>query len=139
MMWSSNEKMDSLVFSSNLLRSYISHGSFSKIYFSICCSLDQWLWLDNSAVDFVNWEEKETSVEHNCVEMTAPFGYWAITDCSSEKGFICKKNKGKSLGIEQICLLVAIVLLYNKSVNNFWWFGLAYPTFSDICNCLCLQ
>nr|XP_047917806.1 macrophage mannose receptor 1-like isoform X1 [Anser cygnoides] len=59
---------------------------------------DQWLWLDNAAVDFVNWEEKESSVEHNCVEMTAPLGYWDNTDCSSEKGFICKKNKVEPSG-----------------------------------------
>ncbi|XP_074013799.1 macrophage mannose receptor 1-like [Numenius arquata] len=53
----------------------------------------QWLWLDNAALDFVNWEEKESSVEHNCVKMIAPSGYWDNTDCSSEKGFICKKPK----------------------------------------------
>lgn len=89
------------------------------MYYSICCSLDRWLWLDNAAVDFVNWEEKESSVEHNCVEMTAPLGYWDNTDCSSEKGFICKKTKGKSLGTEQICLLVTVVVLYKKSGSNF--------------------
>ncbi|OXB84687.1 UNVERIFIED_CONTAM: hypothetical protein H355_001164 [Colinus virginianus] len=55
---------------------------------------DQWLWLDNAAMDFVNWEEKESNEEHHCVEMTAPSGYWDNSDCSSEKGFICKKPKG---------------------------------------------
>ncbi|GAB0184746.1 macrophage mannose receptor 1-like [Grus japonensis] len=58
-----------------------------------CARLGQWLWLDNAALDFVNWEEKEFSEEHHCVEMTAPSGYWDNTDCSSEKGFICKKTK----------------------------------------------
>ncbi|XP_051465466.1 macrophage mannose receptor 1-like isoform X2 [Apus apus] len=53
----------------------------------------QWVWLDNAVLDFVNWEEKESSVEHHCVEMTAPSGYWDNSDCSSEKGFICKKPK----------------------------------------------
>ncbi|NXC68370.1 MRC1 protein, partial [Anhinga anhinga] len=52
-----------------------------------------WLWLDNAALDFVNWEEKESGVEHHCVEMSAPSGYWDNTDCSSKKGFICKKPK----------------------------------------------
>ncbi|XP_074721575.1 macrophage mannose receptor 1-like [Strix uralensis] len=58
----------------------------------------QWLWLDNAALDFVNWEEKESSAEHHCVEMTAPSGYWDNTDCSSEKGFICKKPKVEPSG-----------------------------------------
>uniref|UniRef100_A0A8C2SV91 Macrophage mannose receptor 1-like n=1 Tax=Coturnix japonica TaxID=93934 RepID=A0A8C2SV91_COTJA len=56
---------------------------------------DQWLWLDNAAMDFVNWEEKESNEKHHCVEMTAPSGYWDNADCSSEKGFICKKTKDK--------------------------------------------
>lgn len=47
-------------------------------------------------MDFVNWEEKESDEKHHCVEMTAPSGYWDNTDCSSEKGFICKKPKGKT-------------------------------------------
>ncbi|XP_058675062.1 macrophage mannose receptor 1-like isoform X1 [Ammospiza caudacuta] len=53
----------------------------------------QWLWLDNTVLDFVNWEEKELDVEHKCVEITAPSGYWDKSDCSAEKGFICKKPK----------------------------------------------
>uniref|UniRef100_A0A8C5T5E2 Mannose receptor C-type 1 n=1 Tax=Malurus cyaneus samueli TaxID=2593467 RepID=A0A8C5T5E2_9PASS len=56
----------------------------------------QWLWLDNAVLDFVNWEEKDFDVEHQCVEITAPSGYWDKSDCSSEKGFICKKPKGES-------------------------------------------
>uniref|UniRef100_A0A8C5J7N2 MRC1 protein n=1 Tax=Junco hyemalis TaxID=40217 RepID=A0A8C5J7N2_JUNHY len=56
----------------------------------------QWLWLDNTVLDFVNWEEKDLDVEHKCVEITAPSGYWDKSDCSAEKGFICKKHKGKS-------------------------------------------
>ncbi|XP_053915277.1 macrophage mannose receptor 1 isoform X1 [Cuculus canorus] len=58
----------------------------------------QWLWLDNAVLDFVNWEEKESSVEHHCVEMTAPSGYWNNIDCYSEKGFICKTPKVEPSG-----------------------------------------
>uniref|UniRef100_H0YSP9 Macrophage mannose receptor 1 n=1 Tax=Taeniopygia guttata TaxID=59729 RepID=H0YSP9_TAEGU len=60
-----------------------------------CARLGQWLWLDNAVLDFVNWEEKELDVQHQCVEITAPSGYWDKRDCSAEKGFICKKPKGK--------------------------------------------
>ncbi|XP_009084563.3 macrophage mannose receptor 1-like isoform X1 [Serinus canaria] len=58
----------------------------------------QWLWLDNAVLDFVNWEEKELDVEHQCVEITAPYGYWDKSDCSAEKGFICKKPKDEPNG-----------------------------------------
>ncbi|XP_031470280.1 macrophage mannose receptor 1-like [Phasianus colchicus] len=59
---------------------------------------DKWLWLDNAAMDFVNWEEKESDEEHHCVEMIAPSGYWDNADCFSEKGFICKKPKVEASG-----------------------------------------
>ncbi|RMC04928.1 hypothetical protein DUI87_18104 [Hirundo rustica rustica] len=58
----------------------------------------QWLWLDNAVLDFVNWEEKEFDVGHQCVEITAPSGYWDKSDCSAEKGFICKKPKAELNG-----------------------------------------
>uniref|UniRef100_A0A8C3XBH0 Mannose receptor C-type 1 n=1 Tax=Cyanoderma ruficeps TaxID=181631 RepID=A0A8C3XBH0_9PASS len=80
----------------------------------------QWLWLDNAVLDFVNWEEKEFGEEHQCVEMTAPSGYWDKSDCSAEKAFICKKPKGKSsvcqpLVTGQICSLVSVTALHHRS------------------------
>uniref|UniRef100_A0A8C3H2C3 Uncharacterized protein n=1 Tax=Corvus moneduloides TaxID=1196302 RepID=A0A8C3H2C3_CORMO len=80
----------------------------------------QWLWLDNAVLDFVNWEEKEFSVERQCVEITAPSGYWDKSYCYSEKGFICKKPKGKSsvcqsLVTGQICSLVTLTSLHHRS------------------------
>ncbi|OWK52268.1 Macrophage mannose receptor 1 [Lonchura striata] len=83
----------------------------------------QWLWLDNAVLDFVNWEEKELDVEHQCVEITAPSGYWDKSDCSAEKGFICKKPKGKS----SVCQPL-VTALHHSSGSNSWQFGLAYPT-----------
>uniref|UniRef100_A0A8C0UYT6 Macrophage mannose receptor 1-like n=1 Tax=Cyanistes caeruleus TaxID=156563 RepID=A0A8C0UYT6_CYACU len=92
----------------------------------------QWLWLDNAVLDFVNWEEKEFSGEHQCVEITAPSGYWDKSDCSAEKGFICKKPKGKPsvhqpLVTGQICSLKTVTALHHRSGSNSWQFGLAYP------------
>uniref|UniRef100_A0A8C3N5U2 Uncharacterized protein n=1 Tax=Geospiza parvula TaxID=87175 RepID=A0A8C3N5U2_GEOPR len=89
----------------------------------------QWLWLDNAVLDFVNWEEKELDVEHQCVEITAPSGYWEKSDCSAEKGFICKKPKGKSsvcqpLGAGQICSLGTVTALHHSSGSHSWQFGL---------------
>uniref|UniRef100_A0A8C8RNB2 Macrophage mannose receptor 1 n=1 Tax=Pelusios castaneus TaxID=367368 RepID=A0A8C8RNB2_9SAUR len=52
---------------------------------------DQWLWLDNSIVDFVNWNIKMPTERGHCVEISVPSGYWNNILCSSEKGFVCKK------------------------------------------------
>uniref|UniRef100_A0A8C4UK20 Mannose receptor C-type 1 n=1 Tax=Falco tinnunculus TaxID=100819 RepID=A0A8C4UK20_FALTI len=63
----------------------------------------EWLWLDNTAVNFVNWNVGEPSPQQNehCVEMYANSGYWNNIYCSSYKGYVCKKPKSKS----EICPL----------------------------------
>ncbi|XP_050795449.1 macrophage mannose receptor 1-like [Gopherus flavomarginatus] len=55
----------------------------------------QWLWLDSTAVDFVNWNVGEPSSQQNehCVEMYANSGHWNNIYCSSYKGYVCKKPK----------------------------------------------
>ncbi|KAJ7408292.1 Macrophage mannose receptor 1 [Pitangus sulphuratus] len=55
----------------------------------------EWLWLDSTAVNFVNWNVGEPSPQENehCVEMYADSGYWNNIYCSSYKGYICKKPK----------------------------------------------
>ncbi|OXB84688.1 UNVERIFIED_CONTAM: hypothetical protein H355_001165 [Colinus virginianus] len=55
----------------------------------------EWLWLDNTAVNFVNWNTGEPSPQQNehCVEMYANSGYWNNIYCSSYKGYVCKKLK----------------------------------------------
>ncbi|KAG9476571.1 hypothetical protein GDO78_003227 [Eleutherodactylus coqui] len=56
---------------------------------------EKWLWLDNTPLDFVNWNTGEPS-EHSdedCVEMYATVGTWNNIYCSSYKGYICKKLK----------------------------------------------
>ncbi|NXT86425.1 MRC1 protein, partial [Anhinga rufa] len=55
----------------------------------------QLLWQDNSALDFVNWDEGQPLEDRldYCVELSAFSGYWSILPCSSQKGFICKKPK----------------------------------------------
>ncbi|POI30844.1 hypothetical protein CIB84_005405, partial [Bambusicola thoracicus] len=94
-----------------------------ETYFSVCkktngdshnclhkmklCPQEQWLWLDNAAMDFVNWEEKESDEKHHCVEMTAPSGYWDNADCSSEKGFICKKPKAMGIKSDAVETVVS--------------------------------
>ncbi|CAM4520599.1 unnamed protein product, partial [Lepidochelys olivacea] len=54
-----------------------------------------WLWLDKTAVDFVNWNKGQPSSNQfeYCVEMSTSSGYWNTIPCSSQKGSICKKPK----------------------------------------------
>ncbi|XP_030055361.1 macrophage mannose receptor 1 [Microcaecilia unicolor] len=53
---------------------------------------EDWLWLDKSVVDYVNWNEDEPSnqADENCVEAYAISGYWNNNRCTSYKGYICK-------------------------------------------------
>ncbi|NXN83573.1 MRC1 protein, partial [Bombycilla garrulus] len=55
----------------------------------------QLLWLDNSALDFVNWGDEQPLEDElaSCVELSAANGSWSVLPCSSQKGFICKKPK----------------------------------------------
>ncbi|XP_062839902.1 macrophage mannose receptor 1 [Anolis carolinensis] len=54
-----------------------------------------WLWLDNTVVDFVNWNTGEPSPQINeeCVEMYTTSGNWNNAYCSGYAGYICKKPK----------------------------------------------
>ncbi|XP_072859192.2 macrophage mannose receptor 1 [Pogona vitticeps] len=54
-----------------------------------------WLWLDNAAVDFVNWNNGEPSPQSSeeCVEMLSSSGMWNNAYCNIYAGYICKKPK----------------------------------------------
>ncbi|KAM8967854.1 macrophage mannose receptor 1 isoform 2-T2 [Pelodytes ibericus] len=56
---------------------------------------EKWLWLDNTAVDFVNWNDGEPSDQssEDCVEMFSNSGAWNNLYCSAYRGFICKIPK----------------------------------------------
>ncbi|CAI9582018.1 unnamed protein product [Staurois parvus] len=55
----------------------------------------KWLWLDNTPMDYVNWNTGEPSdqSDEDCVEMYATKGTWNNLYCSSYKGYICKRPK----------------------------------------------
>uniref|UniRef100_A0A8D2IVV1 Macrophage mannose receptor 1 n=1 Tax=Varanus komodoensis TaxID=61221 RepID=A0A8D2IVV1_VARKO len=77
-----------------------------------------WLWLDQSAVDFVNWNTGEPS-SHNsehCVEMYSSSGTWNNAYCSTYLGYICKQPKSKSThNIIKSCKLVVVLITVNKA------------------------
>ncbi|XP_073533568.1 macrophage mannose receptor 1-like [Phyllobates terribilis] len=56
---------------------------------------EKWLWLDNTPLDFVNWNAGEPSEQsdEDCVEMYSLKGTWNNIYCSSYKGYICKRLK----------------------------------------------
>uniref|UniRef100_A0A8C0J0M3 C-type lectin domain-containing protein n=1 Tax=Chelonoidis abingdonii TaxID=106734 RepID=A0A8C0J0M3_CHEAB len=55
----------------------------------------EWTWADNSAVEFVNWKEREPTdgYHEHCVDMDASDGGWRSYYCSADKRFICKMPK----------------------------------------------
>ncbi|XP_074840934.1 macrophage mannose receptor 1-like [Carettochelys insculpta] len=55
----------------------------------------EWKWIDNSAVDFVNWKKGEPTdgYQEQCVDMDASDGGWRSYHCSAGKRFICKMPK----------------------------------------------
>lgn len=95
------------------------HGNEYYLVFpySMFFQLGEWLWLDNTAVNFVNWNVGEPSPQQNehCVEMYANSGYWNNIYCSSYKGYVCKKPKSKCCFYEFVlcmeyapCVLVLV-------------------------------
>uniref|UniRef100_A0A8C5R2H0 Macrophage mannose receptor 1 n=1 Tax=Leptobrachium leishanense TaxID=445787 RepID=A0A8C5R2H0_9ANUR len=79
---------------------------------------DSWLWLDNTAVDFVNWNKGEPSPQESeeCVEMFAREGVWNNLYCSAYRGYICKRPKdlnkkvssssGTTVGVVIVVILI---------------------------------
>uniref|UniRef100_A0A803SZJ7 Mannose receptor C-type 1 n=1 Tax=Anolis carolinensis TaxID=28377 RepID=A0A803SZJ7_ANOCA len=80
-----------------------------------------WLWLDNTVVDFVNWNTGEPSPQINeeCVEMYTTSGNWNNAYCSGYAGYICKKpkesrkeeNKPSSSNSKATAVVVIVILI----------------------------
>uniref|UniRef100_A0A4W4DQZ6 Mannose receptor, C type 1b n=1 Tax=Electrophorus electricus TaxID=8005 RepID=A0A4W4DQZ6_ELEEL len=61
---------------------------------------DHWLWLDNSAVDYTNWEpsENEDSSEYLfCASISVISKQWRKSHCGNRLPFICKVAKGETV------------------------------------------
>lgn len=62
-----------------------------------------WLWLDNSAVDYVNWKESSGQdssrqkvfirLSQECISLNAENGEWVKSHCSNYYYYVCKKRK----------------------------------------------
>ncbi|CAJ1082520.1 macrophage mannose receptor 1 [Xyrichtys novacula] len=52
----------------------------------------EWKWIDNSVVDYTNWE-KGMPHSDTCVEINSETGQWATNRCYRSRSYICKRAK----------------------------------------------
>uniref|UniRef100_A0A672FW95 Mannose receptor C-type 1 n=1 Tax=Salarias fasciatus TaxID=181472 RepID=A0A672FW95_SALFA len=55
---------------------------------------DDWMWIDNTVVDYINWKEGMPK-NGKCVQINSHGGQWSTNDCNRHEAFICKMPKGK--------------------------------------------
>ncbi|XP_066441111.1 macrophage mannose receptor 1-like isoform X2 [Eleutherodactylus coqui] len=53
---------------------------------------DEWLWLDSTPMDFVNWDNEALhgDLSSKCIRMDAKKGTWKELWCTRQRGYICK-------------------------------------------------
>ncbi|CAN8184992.1 unnamed protein product [Coccothraustes coccothraustes] len=82
----------------NFLLLYLSPlaSDFRKFWIGLFKNIDgEWIWMDRSAVEYVNWEKGEPTVlfDEHCVDMDILSGTWRTYYCSVDQNFICKIPK----------------------------------------------
>ncbi|CAL8293581.1 unnamed protein product [Lota lota] len=53
----------------------------------------EWMWIDNSVVDYTNWNADSIKVPDGCVDIQSDSGLWSLNRCNRYKPFICKTAK----------------------------------------------
>ncbi|XP_028288347.1 macrophage mannose receptor 1 [Parambassis ranga] len=53
---------------------------------------DQWMWIDNSVVDYTNWAMEMPKTD-SCVDVHSESGQWSTNSCSRYRAYICKRPK----------------------------------------------
>ncbi|XP_037550261.1 macrophage mannose receptor 1 [Nematolebias whitei] len=53
---------------------------------------DEWMWIDNSIVDYTNWKTGMPKSDL-CVNIHSDSGQWSTTTCSRYRSYICKTPK----------------------------------------------
>ncbi|XP_056290315.1 macrophage mannose receptor 1-like [Pseudoliparis swirei] len=79
---------------------------------------DEWMWIDNSAVDYVNWKTGMPESD-SCVDISSDSGLWNTHTCTRHKSYICKIAKAPvveevshgSAGITVAVVLVVIAII----------------------------
>ncbi|XP_041817070.1 macrophage mannose receptor 1 [Chelmon rostratus] len=52
----------------------------------------EWMWIDNSAVDYTNWKTGMPKSE-SCVDISSETGQWSTNSCGRYRSYICKTAK----------------------------------------------
>ncbi|XP_010904068.2 macrophage mannose receptor 1 [Esox lucius] len=52
-----------------------------------------WMWVDNSVVDYINWKQGMPKSGDLCVEIHSDSGQWSTNSCNRYKSYICKTAK----------------------------------------------
>ncbi|XP_073715685.1 macrophage mannose receptor 1 [Misgurnus anguillicaudatus] len=52
-----------------------------------------WMWIDNTIVDYMNWEPRMPDDVKKCVEFQSDTGMWSTSSCSYRRAYICKTAK----------------------------------------------
>ncbi|XP_070783907.1 macrophage mannose receptor 1 [Enoplosus armatus] len=52
----------------------------------------EWMWIDNSVVDYTNWKSGMPKSE-TCVDINSDSGQWGTNSCSRFRSYICKMPK----------------------------------------------
>ncbi|MGH0174663.1 UNVERIFIED_CONTAM: hypothetical protein FKN15_068385 [Acipenser sinensis] len=85
-----------------------------------------WLWIDNSVVDYVNWNPGESGKSKDCVELHTVGGKWHNLNCNSYRGYICKTSKThraeekSSHGYTGIVVAVILLILTGAGLAGFF-------------------
>ncbi|XP_033021840.1 macrophage mannose receptor 1-like [Lacerta agilis] len=78
------------------------HLSMDEYWIGMYRNYDgEWLWQDNTALDFVNWDNEKPTPDpksqrfqnEKCVFINSQNGKWFREYCAHSKGYICKINK----------------------------------------------
>ncbi|XP_027551432.1 macrophage mannose receptor 1-like [Neopelma chrysocephalum] len=82
----------------NFLLLYLSPlaSDVRKFWIGLFKNIDgEWIWMDRSAVEYVNWEKGEPTAvfDEHCVDMDVSSGTWRTYYCSVDQNFICKIPK----------------------------------------------
>ncbi|XP_028605836.2 macrophage mannose receptor 1-like [Podarcis muralis] len=87
----------------NFLMEHTQQSQHSDYWIGLFRNIDgEWIWQDNTALDFVNWKDEESTPDpqaifsdsdKNCILMNSHNGKWSREHCGYSKGFICKRRK----------------------------------------------
>uniref|UniRef100_A0A665X210 Macrophage mannose receptor 1 n=1 Tax=Echeneis naucrates TaxID=173247 RepID=A0A665X210_ECHNA len=92
----------------------------------------EWMWIDNSVVDYTNWKWGMPKSD-SCVDINSDSGQWSTTSCSRFRSYICKTPKPHiveevSHGSAGITVAVVLVIIAILGLGAFLLFRKQIPT-----------